>query len=138
MCARCRRFLSRIRGTQRIIVFVVLAYDLALYYQMVQAGMGWFAASVMTLGIVSGTLIAWLLTNAQTMLGRFMTAAGYTVTAIFLLGQGANLRFPLAIYFASHTLLWFWFTTLFWFASRPEELAVAYTPEAAEPRSSEE
>ncbi|MDP1798794.1 MAG: hypothetical protein Q8K78_14970 [Planctomycetaceae bacterium] len=123
MLARSQRFLSRLRGTQRIIFFLVLGYDLYIDSKLVQLGMGWFPVMVISVGVLSGSLTAWLLTHSQTTLERLMTLAGYFSMSIFLLSQGANVPFPFAVYILSHILLWFWFTTFFWFASRPYEFA---------------
>lgn len=68
MLARSQRFLSRLRGTQRIIFFLVLGYDLYIYSKLVQLGMGWFPVMVISVGVLSGSLTAWLLTHSQTTL----------------------------------------------------------------------
>lgn len=119
MLARCRRFLDRVRGTQRAIFFLIMGYDLYLYYQMIQRGLLDFVVIVLGVGIGGGAVIAWALTKSPHALHRVARGSYYPVMAVFLLSQGAKVQFPMWVYLLSHILLWIGFMTYFWYASRP-------------------
>ena len=119
--SRLQRFFMRVRGTHRLIFFGVLAYDLYIYKTLIDAGLIVLVMLVMAAGLLTGTVAAGLLRNAPETLERTCNAAGLSAMGIFLVSQCFNMRFPVWTYFLGHVLLWFWFSTAFWHASRPLE-----------------
>lgn len=123
---RIQRFLTRVQGTDRVIFLLILGYDLYLYYQLVQIGLGWLVAIVMGVGVLAGWLTAMVLERSPQKLAHVITGAGYLVMGVYLVTQVGGAVFPVWVYLISHVLLWFWFAARFWFEGRPYE---AFTPD---------
>lgn len=121
MLNRIRRFLFRVRGTQRGILLIALAYDLYLYKNLVDAGLWAFVTLVVSAGMILGTITAGVLQRTPDRFACIIDLAGLTGMGIFLTSQCFHWRFPLWAYFVAHTLICFWFTAYFWLMSRPFE-----------------
>lgn len=109
----------RVRGTQRVILLIVLVYDIYIYKSLVDQGLGWFVAIVVLGGIVAGTIAGGVLQRSPQLLEKVTNFAGLSAMGVFLVSQCFQFRFPLWVYFVAHILIWFWFTALFWYESRP-------------------
>lgn len=128
---RIQRFLSRVQGTDRMIFLLILGYDLYLYYQLVQQGLGLFVGIVMGVGLVAGLLTAIVLERWPDKLAHVITGTAYLVMGVFLLTQLRGVMFPLWVYLLSHVLLWFYFAARFWYEGRPYDSVGFEADEAA-------
>ena len=129
---RIQRFLQRVQGTDRLIFLLILGYDLYLYYQLVQIGLGWLVAIVMGVGLVAGLLTAVVLERSPQKLAHVITGVGYLVMGVYLVTQVGGAVFPVWVYLINHVLLWFWFVARFWFEGRPYETVTVDPDEGAE------
>lgn len=117
--SRLQRFFLRITGTRRLIFCIVLLYDLYLYKQMIDAGMIPFVLIAVIGGISTGCVAALLLRSAPDRLATLLDVTGMGVMGVFVVSQCFGRLFPGWIYLLAHVLLCFWFTAMFWYASRP-------------------
>lgn len=119
MIARIRRFFDRVRGTERLIFLLILAYDLYLYVQMIREGYVALVFLFMSVGIATGVTTAACLINYPKVMIRIITLSGYSIMAVVLLTRVANFALPFWGVLLVHPLVWFWFSSQFWFVSRP-------------------
>lgn len=120
--ARLQRFLLRVRGTQRIILMLIVGYNLWTYGRLLQHGFWLFIAVVLGGGLTAGVALAAWLQKSQTRLEQILWLAGVSVFAVYAAAQLFPGGLPFWVFFLSHFLFWFTVGGYFWHESRPLEL----------------
>lgn len=119
--ARVQRFLMRVRGTQRIILILIVGYNLLMYERLLQQGLWLFISVVLGGGLTAGVAVATWMQNSRTRLEQILWSAGVTVFVVYAAAQIFPGGLPIWVYFASHFLFWFTLGGHFWHESRPLE-----------------